>query len=69
LALFDLKKVADESTRTARAAELEAVHLAVSSRPADEVTAPLRVIMESLAPTNFETALARVRESLQLAMS
>ena len=69
LALLDLKKVVDEAARTTHAAELEAVHLAISPRPAGDITTALRVVMENLESTNFQTALARVRESLQLAMS
>jgi hypothetical protein len=69
LALLDLKKVVDEAARTTHAAELEAVHLAISLRPAGDITTTLRGVMENLRSTNFETALARVRESLQLAMS
>ncbi len=33
LALLDLKKLVDEATQTTHAAELEAVHLAIRSRP------------------------------------
>jgi hypothetical protein len=69
LALLDLKKVVDEATRTAHAAELEAVHLAVSPGLAGDITATLQVVMENLRSTNFEAALARARESLQLATS
>ena len=69
LALLDLKRVVDEATLTTHAAELEAVHLAISSRPSGDVTTTLRGVMENLGSTSFETALARVRESLQLAMS
>jgi hypothetical protein len=69
LALLDLKKVVDEAARTTHAAELEAVHLAVCPRPTGDITIALRTVMESLGSTNFETALARVRASLQLAMS
>jgi hypothetical protein len=69
LALLDLKKLVDEAALTTHAAELEAVHLAISSRPGRDITMTLRVVMENLGSTSFETALARVRESLQLAMS
>jgi hypothetical protein len=37
--------------------------------PAGDITTTLRGVMENLGSTSFETALARVRESLQLAMS
>jgi hypothetical protein len=69
LALLDLKRVVDEATETTHAAELEAVHLAVSPRSAGDITTTLRTVMENLGSANFESALARVRESLQLAMS
>jgi hypothetical protein len=36
LALLDLKKVVDEVTQTTHAAQLEAVHLAIRSRPTEE---------------------------------
>lgn len=68
LALLDLKKVVDEAARTTHAAELETVHLAISPRSAGDITTTLRGVMENLGSTSFETALARVRESLQLAM-
>jgi hypothetical protein len=69
LALLDLKKVVDEATQTTHAAELEAVHLAISPKQAGDITTTLRVVMESLGSSNFDTALLRVRESLQLAIS
>jgi hypothetical protein len=61
LALLDLKKLVDEAARTTHAAELEAVHLAMSSRPAGDITTTLQGVMANLGSTSFETALARVR--------
>ena len=69
LALLDLKRLVDEAAQTTHAAELEAVHMAVSPGPARDITNTLRVVMENLGSTNFETTLARARESLQLATS
>lgn len=69
LALLDLKRVVDEAVRTTHTAELEAVHLAISPRPVGDITTTLRGVMENLGSASFETSLARVRESLQLAMS
>ena len=69
LALLDLKKIVDEATRTTHAAELEAVHLAIRSRPIEESSRSLRDVLESLGSPNFEATLSRVRESLQMAMS
>jgi len=69
LALLDLKRVVDEATQTTHAAELEAVHLAISPRSAGDITTTLRGVLENLESSVFDNALARVRESLQLAMS
>jgi hypothetical protein len=69
LALLDLKKVVDEATQTIHAAELEAVHLAISSRPSGDISSSLRDVLERLGSANFEATLRKVRESLQLAMS
>jgi hypothetical protein len=67
LALLDLKKVVDEATQTTHAAELEAVHLAIRSRPIEETS--LRDVLERLGSPDFEATLSRVRETLQMAMS
>jgi len=37
LALLDLKKVVDEATKTTHAAELEAIHLAITLRSSGDV--------------------------------
>ena len=69
LALLDLKKLVDEATQTTHAVELEAVHLAISSRSSAYISSSLRAVLERLGSANFEATLRRVRESLQLAMS
>jgi hypothetical protein len=69
LALLDLKKVVDEVTQTTHAAQLEAVHLAIRSRPTEETSTSLRDVLELLGSPNFEATLSRVRETLQIAMS
>lgn len=69
MALLDLKKLVDEAAQTTHAAEMEAVHLAVSARPKGDISSTLRVVMERLEPANFAATLTRVRESLQIAMS
>ena len=55
LALLDLKKVVDEAARTTHAAELEAVHRAISQEAAGDIATTLRGVMESLGSTSFET--------------
>jgi hypothetical protein len=69
LALLDLKKVVDEAAQTTHAAELEAVHLAISPKEGGEISTTLQVVAERLRSVNFEATLTRVRESLQTAMS
>jgi hypothetical protein len=67
-ALLDLKRVVEEAARTTHCVELEAVHLAVSSRRTDDISSKLRTVLERLASADFEAALARARQSLQMAM-
>ena len=69
LALLDLKKVVDEATQTTHAAELEAVHLAVSPGQTGDVSTTLRVVMERLGPANLEATLNKVRQNLETAIS
>ena len=69
LALLELKKMVDEATQTTHAVELEAVHLAISSRPSGNISSSLRDVLLQLGSANFETTLSRVRQSLQAAMS
>ena len=68
-ALLDLKKLIDEATRSIHAAELEAVHLAISSQTSGDISYSLQDVLERLGSAKIETTLRRVRESLQLAMS
>jgi hypothetical protein len=69
LALLDLKKVVDEAAQTTHAAELEAVHLAISSRVTGDISASLQVVIDRLGSANIEATLLKVRESLQTAMA
>jgi hypothetical protein len=69
LALLDLKKVIDEATQTTHAAELEAIRLAIRSRPIEIPSTSFRDVLECLGSPNFEAKLSRVRESLRMAMS
>jgi hypothetical protein len=68
-ALLDLKRVVEEAARTTHSVELEAVHLAVSSRRTDDISSKLRTVLEQLASADFEATLAKARLSLQMAMS
>jgi len=68
-ALLDLKKVVEEAARTTHCIELEAVHLAVSSRRTDELFLKLGAVLERLASADFEISLAKARQNLQMAMS
>jgi hypothetical protein len=52
LTLLDLKKVLDEATQSTHAAELEAVHLAIRSRPLEETCTSLRDVLERLGEDN-----------------
>jgi hypothetical protein len=69
LALLDLKRVVDEAAQSTHAAELEAVHWAISPRPGGDISSPLRDVLERLMSASFEALLSRARQSLQTAMS
>lgn len=69
LALFDLKTLIEELTRTAHGAELEAFHLAVSTRATGDVSSDLRAVLDRLGSKDFEESLRRVRQCLLMAMS
>jgi hypothetical protein len=69
LALLDLKKLVDEAAQTTHTAELEAVHLAITSRPTGDISATLRAVLDRLGSTDFEAFLDRARNSLRTAMS
>jgi hypothetical protein len=51
------------------AAELDAVHLAISPRDGGDISMALRVVMERLESADFAATVARAREKLQIAMS
>jgi hypothetical protein len=69
LALLDLKKVVDEAAQTTHAAEMEAIHLAISSKTTGDISSEVLAILKCLGSTDFEATLKRVRESLETAMS
>jgi hypothetical protein len=69
LALLDLKRLVDEAAKTTHAAELEAVHLAMSPRMHGDISSQLRSAIESLGSDDFQDSLSRARQSLQSAIS
>ena len=68
LALVDLRKLVDEAARTTHAVELEAVHLAISSKPIGDIASMLASAVERLGSTDFEASLNRARQSLRIAI-
>jgi hypothetical protein len=69
MALLDLKKVVDEAAQATHAAELEAVHLAISPRTIGEISSKVQSVLDRLGSTDFEESLSRARQSLLTAMS
>jgi hypothetical protein len=67
--LLDLKRLVDDATVTARAAELEAVSLAISPRLGGDALRTLRVAIEHLQSANFEATLSQAREKLETAVA
>jgi hypothetical protein len=68
LALLELKQVIEEAARTTHCAELEAVHLAVSSQTTEDFSSKLQSVLDRLGSADFEATLSKARQSLQLAM-
>jgi hypothetical protein len=66
---LELKHVVEEAARTTHCLELEAVHLAVSSERTGDISSKLRSVFDRLASADFEAALTKARQSLQMAMS
>ena len=69
MALLDLKKLVDEATETTHSAELEAVHLAVSSDASGDISTAIRTVLDRLGSQDFESSLSKARQSLQTAIS
>ena len=69
MALLDLKRVVEEAARTTHCVELEAVHLAESSRRPEDISSKLRSVLERLVSADFEATLDKARQSLQVAIS
>jgi hypothetical protein len=65
LALLELKKLVDEATRRTHAAELEAIHLAISSTQSSVIRTTLKVVMEHVKSAKFDATLSQVREKLE----
>lgn len=69
VALLELKKVVDDAAHAAHAAELEAVHLAVTAREDNNIRTALQVIVDRLRSPNFETTFSAACEKLERAAS
>jgi hypothetical protein len=68
-ALLGLKKIADEATETAHAAELESFYLAVKRSEIDGVRRTLEEVEAHMNSPTFDATLSRVREKLETAAS
>jgi len=68
-ALLDLKKLVDEAMQTTHCAELEAVHMAVSSNSSGDISTTIRAVLDRLGSPDFESSLDKARQSLKTALS
>src|SRR5262244_276149 len=69
MALLDLKKLVDEAAQTTHCAELEAVHLAVSTNASGDISTTIRAVLARLGSADFESSLDKARQSLRTALS
>jgi pimeloyl-ACP methyl ester carboxylesterase len=68
LALLDLKKLVDNAARTAHAAEIEAVGLALRQNYGQEIPSGTSAAMENLRNLDFEPGMSQAREKLRMAL-
>jgi len=69
MALLDLKRLVDEAAQSTHCAELEAVHLAVSSNASGDISTTIRTVLERLGSQDFESSLNKARQSLKTVLS
>ena len=69
LALLDLKQIVEDAARKAHDAELEAVGLAIHSERAGDVRPILRLAVDRLRSSNFDSKLSEARKKLDLAIA
>ena len=67
IALLHLKRLVEEAARMTRAAEFEAVRLAITPQTDGDVSSTVRSVLERL--TDFEAFLIAARQNLQTAIS
>jgi hypothetical protein len=68
-ALLDLKKLVDSATQKTRAAELEAVGLAIGSSCGENALRALRSVAESIGSSNFDAAVSEARMKIETAVA
>lgn len=68
-ALLDLKKIVDSAAQKTRAAELEAVGLAIGSSRGEDALTTLRSVAETMGSSNFDAAVWQARKKIETAVA
>jgi hydroxylamine reductase (hybrid-cluster protein) len=68
-ALLDLKKLVDSAAQKTRAAELEAVGLAVGSSQGEDALITLRSVAETIGSSDFDAAVQQARKKIETAVA
>lgn len=68
-ALLALKKLVDSAAKSAHAAELNAIHMAIHPMPTSDIRTVLEDVRKLLDSSSFETTLSQAREKLEAAAS
>ena len=68
-ALLDLKKLVDSATQKTRAAELEAVGLAIGRSQGEDALRTLRSVAETIGSSNFDSVVWQARKKIETAVA
>jgi hypothetical protein len=67
-ALLDLKKIVDSATQKTRAAELQAVGLAIGSSRGEDALRTMRSVAETIGSSNFYAVVWQARKKIETAV-
>lgn len=67
--LLHLKQVLQDAAETTRIAEMEAAHFAIRPKPAGDISATVRSVLDLIESSDFEANLKSACKNLEIAIS